>query len=676
MIGHAGNILYVNLTDRTVDKIPTEAYSEWVGGQGLASALIFDLIDDWSTGPYDPENVYTIMSSPLGGLPVPQGPGGRTNHNFIGAQPYPTEWYTRSGMGGRLGGMLKMAGYDGIAIQGSANDPVWINIIDNEVTIENADDLWGLDTYETQAQIWSRLHESSSNWERHNNSSRSSQRSAIATIGPGGENLSRNAAIIHESGSGAGQGGGGAVWGSKNLKAISVLGTGAVEIANPGELIESRKWMIENYGYDVESPETLGDRQIPREARQLDRHPASHAIGVAGIQSGLGCMGCHASCRSRTETGKGRGSQCVDVGAGVIDKEGTEELNRDSDNVQKYGINAWTASDLGYLYSLYQLGFFGEDGEMNPDLPWNEYGDASFAEEVYEKIANREGIGDDLAEGMVRAAKEWGRLEQDLATGELAYENWGYSSHYDNRAFTSTWGYPSILTSRDVNQHLFVYDLWWMPYNWEIEGESPPVSASESAELIQNKTLPHEVMPDYSTSAIYGQNGIETTDWILQYSRFWTNSVQFCSQALPDLINGHAENYDGATPEIEPRFFNAVTDEDLTFEDGMEIGDRILHLDRAIWTLQGRHRDQEVFPDYIYEVENRQGPFPVQTDDGWEYEYIERSLDRSQVEEWKTEFYEYKGWDVDTGRPTRESLEEHDLGYVADKLEEKDVLPR
>lgn len=678
MKGHAGEILYVDLTDKEVEKIPTSDYEEWVGGQGMASALFFDLIDDWSIGPYDAENVYSIFSSPLGGLLVPMGPGGRTNHNFIGPQPYPVEWYTRSGMGGRFGGMLKMAGYDGIAVQGQAEDPVWINVIDDHVGIEEAGDLWGLDTYQTQAHIWDRLLGDAKQWNTASVAkNRTTQRSAIATIGPGGENLSRNAAVIHESGSGAGQGGGGAVWGSKNLKAISVLGTGSVEIDDPNELIEARRWMMENYGYDVNEPQTLGDRQIAREARQFDRFPASHAgsgsAGLYGIQSGLGCMGCHANCRSRTSSGKGRGSQCVDIGPGV--QYGfTMDVNEDTDNIQRYGFNAWSASDLGYLDYLHREGVLGPDGEIEADLPWDEFGEVEFAEAVYEKVANREGIGDDLAEGWVRAAERWGRKEQDMASGELDYENWGYSSHYGNRTFTATWGYPSILTTRDINQHLFVYDLWWMPYFWQdVEGEEIPVTAEWAAEVIQEKTLPHRVMPDYSRP--YSENALDTAEWVLQYSRFWTNSVQFCSQALPDLINGSADDYSGGTPETEPRFFNAVTGEGLTFEDGMEIGDRIMELDRAIWTLQGRHRDQEVFPDYIYDHPASGGPYPVQKNGTWEWDYVERSLDRDKVEEWKTMYYQRQNWDPDTGRPTRESLEAHDLGYVADKLEEEDKLP-
>ena len=70
-------------------------------------------------------------------------------------------------------------------------------------------------------------------------------------------------------------------------------------------------------------------------------------------------------------------------------------------------------------------------------------------------IAYRRGIGDDFAEGFFRAAKRWGRLEEDLKTGILPYSYWGLPEHgYDPRAEVE-WGYGSILGDRDINEHDF-----------------------------------------------------------------------------------------------------------------------------------------------------------------------------------------------------------------------------
>ena len=82
---------------------------------------------------------------------------------------------------------------------------------------------------------------------------RTTQRPAVVTIGPAGENLSRLACLIHDASNAAGQGGFGAVLGSKNLKAISVIGTGQVKIHDPKALMETRLWQKKNYAFDLEN---------------------------------------------------------------------------------------------------------------------------------------------------------------------------------------------------------------------------------------------------------------------------------------------------------------------------------------------------------------------------------------------------------------------------------------
>ncbi|MFR3092164.1 MAG: aldehyde ferredoxin oxidoreductase C-terminal domain-containing protein [Eggerthella lenta] len=127
----------------------------------------------------------------------------------------------------------------------------------------------------------------------------------------------------------------------------------------------------------------------------------------------------------------------------------------------------------------------------------------------------------------------------------------------------------------------------------------------------------------------------------------------------------------GATPEYEVKFFQAVTGRDLSYEESIGLGHKFWVLDRAIWALEGRHRDQEVFTNYVYDVKTTK-PFPlVVFEDGkWSYSLCQgRTLDRDKFEDFKTRFYAHEGFEESTGRPTRSGLEALGLGFAADKLE-------
>ena len=132
------------------------------------------------------------------------------------------------------------------------------------------------------------------------------------------------------------------------------------------------------------------------------------------------------------------------------------------------------------------------------------------------------------------------------------------------------------------------------------------------------------------------------------------------------------------TPEYEPKFFNAVTGKNITFEDGMKIGEKIWNLDRAIWALQGRTRDHDKLDEWQFLTGENQPirpsyevPYtmPALVDGKWEYQLVEgRMLDKAKVEEWKTKFYAFEGWD-NNGVPTKETLERLGLGKVAAELQ-------
>ena len=204
MNGYMEKILRLDLTDRKVSIIETQAYKHWGGGHGMGSAIFWDLLKNKAISGFDPNNVVTLMTSPLSGTLAP-GASGRIEIQGIGVQSSPIEWFTRSNIGGRFGAMLKFAGWDGIVIEGRADKPVWIDIRNEKVTIKDAKSLWGVDTWKTQQQIWREVCGSgeTQDWRTINGKESkivTTQRPAVLAIGQAGENLGRLGCIIHDAG--------------------------------------------------------------------------------------------------------------------------------------------------------------------------------------------------------------------------------------------------------------------------------------------------------------------------------------------------------------------------------------------------------------------------------------------------------------------------------------------
>ena len=241
--GYTGKILRVDLTTKAISTLSTAKYEEFGGGHGIGSAIFFELVgDQLPFEAFDPRNVMTIMTAPFSGTSVPGS--GRCEVQGLAPMYHPIEWFNRSNWGGRFTAELKYAGWDGIVLEGASDDPVWISIINDKVTIEKANGgLWGLDVVDSQQEIARRVMPGLryGEWAELDRAY-TTQVPAIACIGLAGENKSRIASIVHGAGSSAAQGGFGGVWGSKKLKAISVIGTGSVPIADPKALMDARLW--------------------------------------------------------------------------------------------------------------------------------------------------------------------------------------------------------------------------------------------------------------------------------------------------------------------------------------------------------------------------------------------------------------------------------------------------
>lgn len=218
--GYAGQILKIDLTDGTIEKIPTSTYSDkFIGGRAMGAAIYWDLVPP-EISALDPANCLIWTCGPSCGV-LGAGPS-RVAVSTKAPGNIPDSYSVSTTGAGHWGAELRFAGYDGLIVTGKAETPVYIHITDDDVVIRPADRLWGKGTRATDNEL-KRL------W---------GVETRICQIGPAGERLNRYAAILTDFSHATGQGGFGAVMGSKNLKAIAVHGTGGIKVAEPEKLLD------------------------------------------------------------------------------------------------------------------------------------------------------------------------------------------------------------------------------------------------------------------------------------------------------------------------------------------------------------------------------------------------------------------------------------------------------
>ncbi len=211
---YAGEVLHVNLTTREIQRKPIkeEWLKDYVGGWGLAARYYYDLVDP-KVDPLSEDNALVFMTGPLCGTVAPTG-----SRSCLVSKSLHTGTIFESNIGGAIGPELKFAGLDGIVITGKADRPVYLRIEDDKVSLEDAAPLWGKGIFETEQWLDETL--------GHGVKSLS--------IGPAGENLIPFSLVGSEAYRSLGRGGAGALFGSKNLKAIACKGTGGVQVADMG----------------------------------------------------------------------------------------------------------------------------------------------------------------------------------------------------------------------------------------------------------------------------------------------------------------------------------------------------------------------------------------------------------------------------------------------------------
>ena len=441
--GIMGKILSVDLSLKKIsEKVYLDQYLEkYIGGDGLAARLLYDEVPP-GIGGLDPENVLVISVGPLGGTTV------QASCNYSVAAKSPLTGFTiyNSHCNGTFARLLKFSGYDAIVVKGQAETPVFIWVNDGKAEIRDATALWGRDTWETEDTLKQNLMQ---------------PKLGCMCIGPAGENLALLSGIVTDKSHLAARGGLGAVMGAKKLKAIAVYGTQKVSIANEERFTElSRKWREINMAHAgtqsfsrfgtaglVSGVYAIGDLPIRNWSRgTLDgwEKLSGEYIIDKMLKQNTTCPSCSVAHTKTIELKGGAFSgECdmpeyeilVAMGSniGVTDPtvaaKGGELLDR-------LGLDGLGASNvIGFAMECYERGFINKEDADGVDLKFGNY-EAAF--EMIHKIANRDGFGNVLADGPVRAADYIGKESQKLVVHVKGMPlpmhdhraAWGYALQY------------------------------------------------------------------------------------------------------------------------------------------------------------------------------------------------------------------------------------------------------
>jgi len=585
MHGWTGKLLRVDLTTRKteVEAIPETWLREYLGGRGLGVRYAAKEIPA-GADPLAPEMPLYFFNGPLTASRAPTS--GR--FSVISKSPL-TGTIFDSNSGGQWATELKRAGLDGIAISGAADKPVMLSIANEKAEIRDAAELWGLDTAETQVRV----------------REMTDAKARVICIGPAGEKRVLLSALINDRDRAAGRGGLAAIAGAKNLKAISVRGTGQFDPADGEALQAAAKRAVKAIKKNPVTGDalpTLGTAVLVNvmhahgmlPTRNFTAGTFNNAEGISGekiteriLEKRSGCFNCPIACGRTTrlddESGEGPeyetawsfGAQC-----GISNLEAVTRANY---RCNRLGLDTISmGSTIGCAMELSERGLLGE--ELS-------FGDAASIVGLVEDTALARGLGQRLGQGSKRLAEDCGAPDAAMHVKGLelpAYDPRGAQGHA-----------LSYVTSNRGGCHLRAYMI-----SPEILGQPcllDRFSTKGKAELVI-------VMQDLS-AAVDG----------LVLCRF----VQFAM---------------GPDPLAE--MLSAAIGEDVSGEELMRVGARTYALERLFNAREGFGRKDDILPPRFLESPLAEG------------------ASRGRLVElgpMLDEYYALRGWD-DDGRPGNDQV--------------------
>jgi aldehyde:ferredoxin oxidoreductase len=412
MNGWTGKMLRVNLSTRSVkiEEIDEEILHLYLGGRGLGAYLVYTEVPP-DTDPLGRENILAFCTGAMTGIRVPTG--GRSSMSTLSPL---TGTVFDANSGSQFGVRLRWAGYDALVITGKADEPVWLEISEEGAEIHSADHLWGLEIPETVEKL-------------------KAKNSAVAAIGPAGENLVLFASIADEGGRSYGRGGVGAVMGSKNLKALVARGKAKPDIAD--------KEVYEFVNYEAgkmvkASPRT--SKGLPEfgtsvlvnlmnwygvlPTNNFQKGEFEHAENISGerlkdeyLTKRGACWSCPIGCKrvTKTKNEKGEGPEYETIyslgsSLGIADFDTVIEAN--------YLCNRLGMDTISCGATIACAMELRQRGALDSELA---FGRADLLLKTVEDIAYRRDLGDQLAEGSKRLSTRYEMPETSMQVKGLEF---------------------------------------------------------------------------------------------------------------------------------------------------------------------------------------------------------------------------------------------------------------
>ena len=625
------DILSIDLSSGSISRnqiSDTEFLRKYLGGRGIATYMLLKEYDT-TMDPFDEKAPIIFAPGVFTGTAVPSS--GRTSVLF--KSPATGEFF-KTNVGGHFGPQLKYAGYDLLVVTGKAEKPVYIYIHNDKVEIRDASQLWGKDVREANRLVREEFDDPDIQ---------------MACIGPAGENKVIYASIQVSIYNAAGRGGGGALMGDKNLKAVAVRGTQGLSVAQPERffkalaIINSKKDKapgvkpLSDYGTSIGVGSTNAIGAFPVKNFQegsienIEKLTGTYLVEGGFLKRKISCFSCPVACHRfvTLDSGKYKGTytggpeyetlSALGGGCGSTDTAGIIKANELCNILGMDTIS--TGNCIQWLMECNQRNVITGQETDGLDLSW---GNSETVIELVKKIACREGIGDLLAKGLREASEELGKDSYKWAIQARGLEQ----SRVETR---SAFGYALAfaINSRGPD-HLNTECLA------EFGGDREAIRVIKNITGSESYAYPH------------------TTDKRGEIVR-WHEDIYGASDctgicAFPTTAQFWIDEEDMAS------LYSSTTGIELDSKAVMEAGRRIITLERLYNAILGHTRENDILPYRLMNEEQK---------DAMHKNAINS---KENLDIMKDEYFSLHNWDLKTGWPTRKVLKELDMDELYSKI--------
>ncbi len=625
--GYMGKVMLLDLSTKKAEEYPwtDEERRLYIGGKMMGAKILCDLFTG-KEKPLSEENVLIISTGPLTGAGAPSS--SRFNISTLSPQ---TGFITSSNCGGNFGYYLKKTGLDALIIRGKCSEHTWIDIRNGQFTFHNADDLWGMRVTECQDTLKGKF--------------RPNHKFGCMCIGPAGENLVKYAAVISGERA-AGRTGVGAVFGWKNIKAITVSGNKKVYIVHP----KKAKRLAKSWSAYLRKHPLTGN-QLPRlgTAGLVSSMQMRGLLATRNYQKGRyehfdkvngetlaeeynivnkGCLSCPIRCtrtvRVNGQNVKGPELETLGLLGGGIENPDLEKILQWNYELDELGMDTISAaSTLAWAMEANEKGLW--DNGLK-------FGETDSLSQVFEDIACRRGIGDELAEGSKRLSEKYGGKEFAIHAKGLEL-----AAYEPRRAVGMGLGYA---VANRGGCHLNGGYMVIVEGLGLFTNPQTPHAKADFTMLFQDLMEMISATGQCLFTSYAFFPGFLFTKPNSPVTKAVNKSIPYLGGVLR-IMNKFPEIAAIHIPVIFPntRYFELVTGMPMTFGHYLRCGERGYTLDRYVSTRFGVSKKDDALPKRL--VEELQDPDNPKT--------------KVPLETLKKTYYQARGWDKN-GIPTKKTL--------------------